>query len=65
MPKNEPTADDELEGYIPRPEKSDGQRKMVAIDPDTYDRITTLATKHDTTRGRIIRAVTLYFLNED
>ena len=62
---SEQTASDELEGYIPRPEKGTGERKMVAIDPDTYKRITELSEKHDTTRGRIIRAVTLYFLNED
>ncbi len=59
------TASDELEGYIPRPEKGPGERKMVAIDPETYIKITELATKHATTRGRIIRATTLYFLNED
>ena len=61
----EPTPSDELEDYIPRPERGTGERKMVAIDPDTYVRITGLASEHDTTRGRIIRAVTLYYLNED
>lgn len=65
MAKNEQSAEEELEQYIPRPEKPDGRRHMIATDPDTYEKISKLAEDHDTTRGRIIKAVTLYFLNEE
>ena len=61
----EMSASEELESYIPRPEKSDGKRHMIAVDPTAYAAITKLADKFDTTRGRAVGAIVQFFLNSE
>jgi len=61
----EMSASQELESYIPRPEKADGKRHMIAVDPKAYDAISKLADKHDTTRGRTVGAIVQFFLNSE
>ncbi len=61
----EMSASAELESYIPRPERVEGKRHMIAVGTETYEAITKLADKHATTRGRAVGAIVQFFLNSE
>jgi len=65
MTNQDMSASEELESYIPRPEKAEGKRHMIAVAGPTYQAITKLADKHDTTRGRTVGAIVQFFLNSE
>lgn len=65
MTNEEMTPAQELESYIPRPERAEGRRHMIAVTSPTYEAITKLADKFDTTRGRAVGAIVQFYLNSE
>lgn len=51
----------DLDEFIQRPDKADSKRHMLAIDPQTYERITALSKSFDTSRGKIITALVKFY----
>ncbi len=57
--KHRETAD--LAAFIPDP-KGQATRNMVAIDPESFATITTLAKEMNTTKGKIVMALTKHYM---
>ncbi len=53
--------DDRLEKFITRPNKGIAKRRMLAVDPVSYQFITDTADQLDTTRGRMVVALIAFY----